>query len=54
MDSLFKFGEFFLFFLRNMANVLEVIFFNSFLEVALGFFYRQLAKFHPKKRNDTI
>jgi len=33
-----------------MANVLEVLFFKSFLEVALGFFCRQLAKFRPKKK----
>jgi len=34
-----------------MANVLEVLVVNSFLEIALGFFFgRQLAKFRPKKK----
>jgi len=34
-----------------MANVLEVLFFNSFLEVALGFFWRNFAK---KKENAAV
>jgi len=33
-----------------MANVLEVPFKNSFLEVALGFFCRQLVKFRQTKK----
>jgi hypothetical protein len=37
MISSSKSGEFFLLFLRNITNVLEVLFKNSFLEVALGF-----------------
>jgi hypothetical protein len=42
---------FFFSFLRNMANVLEVLFFNSFLKVTLGFFvasWRNFAKFFLK------
>jgi hypothetical protein len=36
-----------------MANVLEVLFFNSFLEIALGLFFRQLAKFRQKKKQNA-
>jgi len=32
-----------------MANVLEVHFLNSFLEVALGFFLSPVGKISPKK-----
>jgi hypothetical protein len=57
MDSLSKSGEFlffFLFLVRNIANVLEVLFQNSFLEVELGFFSLQLAKFSQKKKNAAV
>jgi hypothetical protein len=37
-----------------MADVLEALFLNSFLEVALGFFCPQLAKFGQKKKTKTL
>jgi hypothetical protein len=37
-----------------MADVLEALFFNSFLEVALGFFCPQLAKFGQKKKKTLL
>jgi hypothetical protein len=38
-----------------MANVLEVLFKNSFLEVALGFFLSPIGKISPKiKQNAAI
>jgi hypothetical protein len=33
-----------------MVNVLEVLFFNSFLEVALGYFLSPVGKISPKKK----
>jgi hypothetical protein len=33
-----------------MANVLEVLFFNSFLEVALGFSLLPVGEISPKKK----
>jgi hypothetical protein len=35
---------------RNIVNVLEVLFLNSFLELALGFFWSPVGKISPKKK----
>ncbi len=45
---------FFFFFLRNMVNVLEVLFKNSFLEVTLGFFLSPVGEISPKKKRFYI
>jgi hypothetical protein len=37
-----------------MANVLEVLFFNSFLEIALGFFLSPVGEISPKKEKKTL
>jgi hypothetical protein len=37
-----------------MANVLEVLFFNSFLEVALGFFLSTVGEISPKKKKPAV
>jgi hypothetical protein len=47
-------SSFFFFFLRNMANVLEVLFLYSFLEVALGFFLSPIGKISPKKEKTLL
>jgi hypothetical protein len=37
-----------------MANVLEVLFFNSFLEIALGFFLSPVGEISPKKEKNAV
>jgi hypothetical protein len=37
-----------------MANVLEVLFFNSFLEEALGFFLSPVGEISPKKKSAAV
>jgi hypothetical protein len=37
-----------------MANVLEVLFKNSFIEVALGFFLSPVGEISPKKKNAAV